>query len=436
MSTIDVNKSYSDLSGTVARLKAAGYSEEDIAFLNPTSAEFQEAQRQAILNARVTVEEPINVNEQEVSKWYKGARSAIQSGSRVLIMSLIELVRGLFPFAVMIALIIADGVRLFHSINLLVSDNGISTLLAIVGILAYILIVYTKSEATYNYIDTNEVYEKWSVGIWLRDFRYKFFSLGGNKFQSRKMSKAEWEYRKSISSVYAFKMLMFSLIVFSPLLDPNVIRALFGSGSAQANFWTGQIDGQAVAQGLQAPVQIILATLLNAFLTIQFLSMLDSNIAKAYALYADRDGDQARGLGYFLEQQRQYRVRIEEVGMIAQAAYLKGRQQEAKLMLARISQSQVSMNQISANSEMSSMPTVEDQIIIPSSPNVEPQPILRDLRQAQNQPQSMTTSPTTSPTSMTPIPVPVNPNQNGTTSQNIPRIVNPNSLNNLNNGNN
>jgi hypothetical protein len=334
-------------------------------------------------------------------------------------MSLIELVRGLFPFAVMIALIIADGVRLYHSINLLVSDGGISTLLAIVGILAYILIVYTKSEATYNYIDTNEVYEKWSVGIWFRDFRYKFFSLGGDKFQSRKMSKAEWEYRKSISSVYAFKMLMFSLIVFSPLLDPNVIKALFGTGSAQANFWTGQIDGQAIAQGIQAPVQIILATLLNAFLTIQFLSMLDSNIAKAYALYADRDGDQARGLGYFLEQQRQYKVRIEEVGMIAQAAYLKGRQQEAKLMLARASQ-----NLISANSETSLTPTAEDQNTIQYSQNAEPpqiSPILRDLRQAPNPSQA---------TYQMPVPVPVNTNPN------MSRIVNPSNSSNLNNGNN
>ena len=61
-------------------------------------------------------------------------------------MSLIELVRGLFPFTVMIALIIADGVRLFHSINLLTKDNGIAALLAVVGILAYILLVYRKSE--------------------------------------------------------------------------------------------------------------------------------------------------------------------------------------------------------------------------------------------------------------------------------------------------
>lgn len=381
MSTLDVNKSYSDLSGTVARLKAAGMSDEEIAHLDPTSWEFQEGQKQAMLNARVTVEEPVNVSEQEVSRWYKGARSAIQSGSRVLIMSLIELVRGLFPFVVMITLILADGVRLFHSINLLVADNGISTLLAIVGILAYLLIVYTKSEATYNYIDSNEVYEKWSIGIWLSDIRYKFFSLGGSKFQSRKMSKAEWEYRKSISSVFAFKLLMFSLIVFSPLLDYNVIKALFGTGSAQANFFTGQIDGQAVATGLQAPVQIVLATLLNAFLTIQFLSMLDSNIAKAYALYADRDGDHAKGAGYFLEQQRQYRVRIEEVEQIAQAAFLKGRQQQAKLMLAQISQ-----NQISANSKTSLITTEEDPNIIQSLPSaVPPQPtiapVLRDLGQ-------------------------------------------------------
>ena len=389
-STLDVNKSYSELSGVVARLRAAGYSDEEIGFLDPTSYEFQQAQKQAMFNARTTVEEPVNVNEQEVSGWYKGARSAIQSGSRVLIMSLIELVRGLFPFIVMITLIVADGVRLFHSINILVSDTIIATLLAGVGILAYILIVYTKAEATYNYIDANEVYEKWSVGIFLRDLRYKFLSLGGERFQSRKMTKSEWEYRKAISSVYAFKMLMFSLIVFSPLLDPNVIKALFGDGSAQANFLTGQINGKEIAQGLQAPIQIILATLLNAFLTIQFLSMLDSNIAKAYALYADRDGDQARGLGYFLEQQRQYKIKIEEVGLIAQAAYIKGRHQQAKLMLAQASQ-----NQISSNSGTSSIHTGEDQSTTMSLQNavevtqVSPSPVLRDLRQVQNQPVAM-----------------------------------------------
>ena len=380
MTTLDVNKSYSDLSGTVARLKAAGFSEEEIAHLNPISWEFQEAQKQAIINARVTVEEPVNVNEEEVSKWYKGARSAIQSGSRVLIMSLIELVRGLFPFIVMIALIVADGVRLYHSINLLVNENGIATLLAIVSILAYILIVYRKSEATYNFIDSNEEYEKWSIGIWLRDLRYKFWSSGGAKFKSEKMSRSEWEYRKSVSSVYSFKMLMFALIVLSPLLDPVVIKSLFGDGSIQTNFFTGQING--VADGVQAPIQIILSIFLNAFLTIQLLSMLDSNISKTYALYADRDGDQARGLGYFLEQKRQYQIRIEEVGVIAQAAYLKGRQQEAKLMLAMASQ-----NQITASSETSLTPTTGDQIIMPSLQPAAPlpiSPILRDLRNPTN----------------------------------------------------
>ena len=98
----------------------------------------------------------------------------------------------------------------------------------------------------------------------------------------------------------ALKMLMFALIVLSPLMDTSVTQALFSGGALTTNFLSGQTSA---TQGLtvvsQSPFQIILGVFLNAFLTIQFLSMLDSNISRAYALYADRDGDQARGQGYF-----------------------------------------------------------------------------------------------------------------------------------------
>ena len=77
MSKVEIDKSYSDLSTAYARLKLAGYDENDIAHLDPTSWEFQEAQRKAVENARVAVEELINANEEEVSPWYKNIRSTI-----------------------------------------------------------------------------------------------------------------------------------------------------------------------------------------------------------------------------------------------------------------------------------------------------------------------------------------------------------------------
>lgn len=388
MSQVDaVEKSYNDLSTSIARLKAAGYDEQEILKLDPTSFEFQEAQKEAMRNARMGVEAPVNTNESEVSPWYKRVRNFIQSSSRVLIMSLIELVRGLFPFTVMIALIIADGVRLFHSINLLTKDNGIAALLAVVGILAYILLVYRKSEASYNFVGSNDEYHKWSLGLVLQSLSYRL-STGGGNFKPQTMGRAENEYLAAKRDVYRFKMLMFALIVLSPLMDTSVTQALFSGGALTTNFLSGQTSAtQGLTVVLQSPFQIILGVFLNAFLTIQFLSMLDSNISRAYALYADRDGDQARGQGYFLEQQRLYRVEIDKVGMLAQAAFLKQRQQQAKLLLAQITK-EAEAKQLAASNPTSSTSTLPNldvsqpsQTNIPVSPTVIPaiSPVYQDL---------------------------------------------------------